>query len=56
MGIKSIETQTPEQLIDIIETQEREIEWLKEQLRLMMNQQFGRKKETAPQPGQTSLF
>ncbi|SJZ68470.1 hypothetical protein SAMN02746011_01483 [Globicatella sulfidifaciens DSM 15739] len=38
MGIKSIETQTPEQLIDIFETQEREIEWLKEQLRLMMNQ------------------
>ena len=29
MDIKSIETQTPEQLIDIIETQEREIEWLK---------------------------
>lgn len=56
MGIKSIETQTPEQLIDIIQTQEREIEWLKQQLRLMMNQQFGRKKETAPQPGQTSLF
>lgn len=45
MGTKSIKMQTPEQLIDIIETQARQNEWLNEQLRFMMNKQFGRKKK-----------